>query len=228
MKLVTRMIAFLSFLIMVQNVEAAGNSVYMDQIGDGTTINITQTGNSNSIGSANAKATFNGNNNTVTIDQIGNGNITNTVINGTGVTVAKTITGNSNTTELNCGANGGSCSGSTITNTITGNGNSLTQNHDGLTNSTVTINSDNNTVNVTNTSTAIAGSKTNIDISGGNGNQVDITQSGAAGTAGHDTDLTIIGATNTVDIRQGGNVDSKVVTSITGSGNSVIIKSNHN
>ena len=228
MNLLTRMMAFLSFFVMVQNVNAAGNSVYVDQIGDGSTINITQTGNSNSLGSANSKATFNGNNNTINIEQIGNSNVTNTVINGTGVFITKIITGNSNTTELNCGANGGSCSGSTITNTVTGNGNTLIQNHDGLTFSNININSDNNTVNLTNTSTAIAGAKTTVDISGGNGNTVDITQSGTAGIAGHETDLTIVGATNTVDIRQGGTVDSKVVTTVTGSGNNITIKSNHN
>ena len=132
-----------------------------------------------------------------------------------------------NTTELNCGANGGSCSGSTITNTVTGNGNTLIQNHDGLTFSNININSDNNTVNLTNTSTAIAGAKTTVDISGGNGNTVDITQSGTAGIAGHETDLTIVGATNTVDIRQGGTVDSKVVTTVTGSGNNIKIGRAH-
>ena len=97
MNLLTRMMAFLSFFVMVQNVNAAGNSVYVDQIGDGSTINITQTGNSNSLGSANSKATFNGNNNTINIEQIGNSNVTNTVINGTGVFITKIITGNSNT-----------------------------------------------------------------------------------------------------------------------------------
>ena len=77
MKLITRMMALLSFLVMVQYANAAGNSVYVDQIGDGSTINITQSGNSNAVGNATTKATFNGNNNTVTVDQIGNSNVAN-------------------------------------------------------------------------------------------------------------------------------------------------------
>ena len=79
MKLLARMIAFLSFLIMVQYANAASNSVYVDQIGDGTNISITQTGSGNQIGSSNNKATFNGSNNTITIQQIGNSNITNQI-----------------------------------------------------------------------------------------------------------------------------------------------------
>ena len=63
MKLLTRMMLILSFFVMVQNVYAAGNNVYVDQIGDGSTINITQTGNSNAVGNATVKATFNGQNN---------------------------------------------------------------------------------------------------------------------------------------------------------------------
>ena len=33
MKILTRMIAFLSFLVMIQYAHAAGNSIYIDQIG---------------------------------------------------------------------------------------------------------------------------------------------------------------------------------------------------
>jgi hypothetical protein len=91
----------------------------------------------------------------------------------------------------------------------------------------VTINSDSNTVTINNTSTAISGAKSTVDISGGNGNNVDIAQTGVAGTLGHDVDLAIVGATNNTTVKQGGLVDSKVVGTITGSGNTVTIKSNH-
>jgi hypothetical protein len=227
MKLLTRMMAFLSFLVMVQYANAAGNSVYVDQIGDGSTINITQTGNSNAVGNATNKATFNGGNNLVTVEQIGNTNIANINIQGAGNTISSQVTGDSNSVEISCGAGSGGCSGSTITNTITGDGNAVTQNHDGTTISTVSITSDNNTVNINNTSTAAAGAKSAVDISGGGGNEVAITQAGAAGVNGHDASVTIIGATNTVDVKQGGSVDSKVVSSINGSGNTLTIKSNH-
>ena len=83
-------------------------------------------------------------------------------------------------------------------------------------------------VNITSTSTAVAGTKNTVDISGGGGNIVDVVQSGTAATAGHEVDLTINGALNTIDFRQGGAVDSKIVTTITGSSNAVTVKSNHN
>jgi hypothetical protein len=221
------MMALLSFLVMVQYANAASNSVYVDQIGDGSTISITQTGLSNAVGNATTKATFNGQNNLVTIDQIGNSNVTNINVQGDGVTVNSNVTGDNNTVGIACGA-GGSCTGSTITNTITGDGNTVTQNGEGLTLSTVTINTNNNTVNIQNDSTAVAGAKSTVLIDGGGGNDVAITQTGVAATNGHDASVNILGATNTVDIKQGGNVDSKVVTSITGSGNSLTVKSNHN
>jgi hypothetical protein len=226
MSFITRMIAFLSFFVMVQYANAAGNSVYVDQIGDGTNINITQTGNSNAVGNATNKATFNGQNNTVTIDQIGNSNVANVTVDGDGVTINSLVTGDNNTIGIACGA-GGTCSGSSIQNTITGDNNTVTQNGDGFTLSTVTINTDNNTVNIQNDSSAVAGAKSTVLIDGGGGNDVAITQTGVAGTNGHEASVNIYGATNTVDIKQGGVVDSKVITSITGSGNTLTVKSNH-
>jgi len=223
MKLITRMMALLSFLVMVQYANAAGNNVYVDQIGDGTTINITQTGNSNAVGNATNKAIFNGGNNTVTIDQIGNSNVTNVNVQGSGVTISSLVTGNSNDVAITCDA----CTASSIINTITGDGNAVTQTGIGLTLSTVTINTDNNTVNIQNDSSAVAGAKSTVLIDGGGGNSVAIVQTGVAGPNGHETDVNILGATNTVDVKQGGGVDSKVITTITGSGNSVWVKSNH-
>ena len=226
MKLLTRMMALLSFFVMVQNVYAAGNNVYVDQIGDGSTINITQTGNSNAVGNATVKATFNGQNNIVTVDQIGNNNVANVSVAGDGVTVYSLVTGDNNTVGISCGA-GGSCTGSSITNTITGDNNTVNQTGEGLTLSSVTINTDNNTVNIQNDSSSVAGAKSTVLIDGGGGNDVAIKQTGVAGLNGHDANVSILGATNTVDIKQGGGVDSKVITSINGSGNTLNIKSNH-
>jgi hypothetical protein len=226
MKLFARMMAFISFLAMFQYANAAGNSVYVEQIGSGSTINFTQTGTNNEIGNATTAAIVNGNNNSVTVEQIGNSNIARVNVDGTGATISSTVTGDNNTVDISCGS-GGTCGASQITNTITGDGNSVTQSSDGLTISTVSITSDNNTVSITNTSTAVSGAKSNVDISSGGGNTVGIIQAGAAGANGHDADVTIVGATNTVDIRQGGSVDSKVVSTITGSGNNLTIKSNH-
>jgi len=215
----------LSFLVMVGNVSAQPNSVYVEQIGSGSTINFTQTGTGNAIGNSAAKAVVNGNNNTVTVEQIGNANVAALNAVGSNMNISSITNGNGNSVAIDCGSSG-DCTGSTITNTITGNGNSLTTNSNNLIDSTVTINSDNNTVTIDNTSTAVSGTKSKIDISGGNGNTVALTQAGAAGTNGHDAEINISGATNNVLVKQGGNNDSIVNATITGSGNTLSIKSN--
>jgi hypothetical protein len=205
---------------------AQQNNVYVDQIGAGSTINFTQTGSGNAIGNATTKAIINGGNVLVTMSQIGNTNVNVLNVQGDGVTISSTVTGDNNNTTILCGTSG-DCSNSNITNTITGDGNILEQNSDTPTISTVNITSDNNTVIINNTTTSVSPSKSNVDISVGGANQVDILQAGAAGANGHDASIVIVGAANNVDIRQGGSFDSKVVSTITGSGNAITIKSNH-
>ena len=224
MKLLARMIAFLSFLIMGQCAYAQGNKIYVDQIGDGSNITLTQTGANNNIGSLANRSSFNGNNNTVTVSQIGNQN--NQLINvvGDGVTLNSTITGNTNQVDIDCTT----CTASSITSTVTGSSNLVTITNDGLNNTALTIESDNNTVTLTNNSSNVTGVNNVINISGGNGNQVALNQTGVAGTLGHKVDLAVTGALNNVQIGQGGSVDSVVNSTINGSSNTLIIKSNHN
>ena len=223
MKLLTRMIAFLSFFVMIQYAYAAGNSIYIDQIGDGSNITLTQTGNNNGIGTLTNRSSFNGTNNTVTVSQIGNQN--NQLINvvGDGVTLNSTISGNTNQVDINCT----SCTASSITSSVTGSSNLVTITNENLANTALTIDSDNNTVTMTNNTSSIAGVNNTINISGGNGNQLTIDQTGVAGTLGHKIDLAVTGALNNVQIGQGGSVDSVVNSTITGSSNTLIIKSNH-
>lgn len=224
MKLLTRMAMLLSLFVMVQNANAASNQVLVDQIGDSSTFNFTQTGSGNSIGDAVNRATFTGNSNLVTIDQIGNMNTLAISVSGNGNSITQQFTGNSNDSALTCVF----CNTTFITDTITGNGNIINRTFDttGGT-STINVNSDNNTVTINNDSTAVAGSTSTVDISGGGGNTVQVRQTGAASTLGHDAHLTIVGATNTVNIDQGGVVDSRVRATITGSGNSMHINSNY-
>jgi hypothetical protein len=226
MKFLSRMIILFSFLVMSQYAKAS-NSVYIDQIGSGSTIVLTQTGTANKIGDTTKAATINGDNNTITIDQIGDGNELRLDVGGTGATVTSAVTGNNNLVDISCGAGTGTCSTSAITNTITGDGNTLLQKSDNLIDSTVTIDSNNNQVDIENTSTAILGAKTLIDISAGDSNVVIVKQTGVAAINGHDITMTVVGATNNIDIKQGGTVDSKIITNITGSANNLSIKSNH-
>lgn len=224
MEFLTRLAVFLSFLVMANIAYAAGNSVYIDQIGDTSTISITQTGNSNAIGGANTRAVINGNSNLITIDQIGNSNTLSMQVEGDGNEVTQTITGDVNSLSLLCAT----CSMVTITDTIQGSGNEISRIIDSSSGtSTVDIQSDNNTVSIQNDSSAIAGASSNVSISGGNGNSVTLNQTGAAGVNGHNAILSIIGASNTAVIEQGGNVDSYVDATISGSGNSLNINSNY-
>ena len=213
----------LSFFVMVQYANAASNIVIIDQIGSSSTINLTQTGLGNSIGDSTNHATINGNSNAITIDQIGNNNTAAVSVEGDNNTLSHSFTGNFNQLSLLCVT----CSSITMTDTIYGNSNIINRNFDTSGSiSTINVQSDNNEVTNNNDTYAIAGAKSSVDISGGNGNKVLLKQSGAAGTNGHDASLTIVGATNDVTIEQGGGVDSKVTATITGSGNTMHINSN--
>jgi hypothetical protein len=224
MKLLTRLATILSFFVMVQYANAASNIVIVDQIGNSSTISFTQTGQGNSIGDSTNHAVINGNSNAITIDQIGNSNIAAVSVDGDNNTLSHTFTGNYNQLSLLCVT----CSSVTMTDVIYGTINIITRNFDtAASTSTINIQSDNNTVTINNDTTAISGAQSTVDISGGNGNTVLINQTGAAGTNGHDATLTIVGATNTVNIDQGGNVDSSVTATITGSGNTMSINSNY-
>ena len=224
MKLLTRLATVLSLFVMVQNVNAASNEVLVDQIGNSSTFNFTQTGSGNNIGDTTNHATFTGNSNLVTIDQIGNMNSAAVSVSGNGNILTHSFTGNSNQFMLNCTF----CNTTTITDTVVGNGNILSRTFDTTGGTSITnINSDNNTVTIDNDSTAVAGSSSNVDISGGGGNTVQVRQTGAASSLGHEAQLTIVGATNTVNIDQGGVVDSRVRATITGSGNTMSINSNY-
>ena len=224
MKTLTRMIAFLSFFVMIQYANAAGNSIYIDQIGDGSNITMTQTGTNNGIGTQSVRSSFNGTNLTVTVSQIGSQNNQLINVTGDGVTLNSTIDGSTNQVDISCTL----CTASTITSAVTGSSNLVTISNDGLANTALTIDSDNNTVTLTNNSSSIGGVNNVINISGGNGNQVTLDQTGVAGTLGHKVDLAVTGALNNVQIGQGGAVDSLVNSTITGSSNTLIIKSNHN
>jgi len=223
MKLLARIVAFMTFLVMFQYANADNNSIYIDQIGDGAVIGITQSGSENGLGTPANRSSFSGTNNTVTVDQIGNQN--NQLINmtGDGFTLLSTITGNTNQVDISCI----SCTASNFTSTVTGSGNLVTITNENLNNTALTIESDNNTVNLTNNTSSVAGVNNVLHISGGNGNQLTLDQTGVASLLGHKVDLSVVGALNNVIIGQGGSVDSKVNSTITGSSNTVTIKSNH-
>jgi hypothetical protein len=104
------------------------NELYLDQIGDSATINITQDGQDNRIGTQLNPVIIYGDAVTATINQTGSNNELDMTVNGSAASVTVNTTGNTNVQSITCGtANAAGCSGATITTTIQGDNNNVTQ-----------------------------------------------------------------------------------------------------
>lgn len=154
------------------------NEVYVEQVGSGSTVNILQEGSDNRIGTSLSPAYIGSGSNTVNIDQIGSNNTLDMVVNGASTNVTVSTTGSNNTQEIQCGTTGSAgCGGSAITQTITGDNNTVRQllgagaNHT----STIAVTGDTNTV--THTSTATGTTVADITVTG-NTNTIAVNQSG--------------------------------------------------
>ena len=173
---------------------AFANDVYIEQIGDNSTVSITQTGAGNMVngnvggtGNFDDPALIKGDLNNVTISQIGAQNtlsmIINNETNGGGATVVVSALGSGNNQSIGCGtALSSSCNASVIRSEITGNNNNTVQTlSGGVVKSTIAINGNYN--NVTHTASGAGLHSGEITVSGsGNSttaNAVTLTQSGA-------------------------------------------------
>jgi hypothetical protein len=173
---------------------ALANDVYVDQIGDNSTVSITQTGAGNTVngnvggnGNVDDAAIIRGDFNNVTISQIGASNTLSLIINnetsGTGSTVVVSADGSNNNQTIGCGtALSSSCNASVIRSEITGNSNNTVQTlSGGVVQSKIAINGDYN--NVTHIASGVGLHNGEITVSG-SGNStvasaVNLTQSGA-------------------------------------------------
>ena len=172
---------------------ARANDVYVDQIGDNTSVSITQTGAGNTVngnvggnGNVDDAAIIRGDLNNVTISQIGASNtpsmIVNNESNGTGSTIVVSADGSNNNQTIGCGtALSSSCNASIIRSEITGNSNNTIQTlSGGVVQSKININGDYN--NVTHTASGVGLHNGEITVSGSGTNQlanaVTLTQSG--------------------------------------------------
>ena len=177
------------------------NNVYVEQVGDGATIIVTQDGTSNRVGDEFAPAIIKGDANVVTIDQIGSSNTLDMIVNGAAITATVTTNGSYNTQMINCGTvNSATCGSSFIKQEVTGDYNTVTQ-------------------------TLIASATQHSEIMiAGDYNTVSHTTSG---NAGHSGIITVTGgvalAGNTVNLTQGGtNAQQSTITS-TGNGNTITV-----
>jgi len=173
---------------------AWANDVYVEQIGDNSSVSITQTGAGNMVngniggtGNVDDMALIKGDLNDVTVNQIGAGNILSIVLNnesnGTGATVVVSADGSNNTQEISCGtALSSSCNASVIRSEITGNNNNTVQTlSGGAVQSKIAINGNWN--NVTHTASGVGQHSGEITVSGSGtsnlANAVTLIQSGA-------------------------------------------------
>jgi hypothetical protein len=202
---------------------AIANDVYIEQAGDTSTFNITQSGTGgNRVGSAGTPSTFSGNNQTIDIVQAGQGNQADLSVSGGSTTINYSATGDLN--ELKVEIDGGT--GNTFNIAKTGDSNRVTVcgtnnvGTSGQTGSTagctagVAVNDTTNTINVNgdsnkvNLALASADAVNTINIghnsqgvagSASSGNIVNVTQSSSGIPT---TNITVNGDTNTINVRQ--------------------------
>lgn len=168
----------LAFVMAMLGTFSFANDIYIEQIGDNTTINITQDGTANRIGNLESPTFFGGGSNIVNIQQIGSSNQLDAIVNGATTETVVTTIGNGNIQHITCGTlMNSSCSGSFIKQQVTGDDNTITQalgggaNHD----SQILVTGDSNTITHTSSATGITTMGLTVV---GDSNNIGITQSG--------------------------------------------------
>jgi hypothetical protein len=174
------------------------NEVYIDQVGDSSTVNIVQDGTGNKVGDSAIPAFIGGGSNVVDIQQIGIGNELAMVVNGAATEVVVDTTGSNNIQTISCDTtSSASCSSSTIKQVVVGDSNIINQDLGTGANHYSEINVTGSTNTITHTSTNTGASTVNV---------------------------TAIGDTNTIGVTQSG-ITAKTVT-VNSTGNSNIISIN--
>ena len=197
--------------------QSTDNKVHIDQVGSSNTVTLTQAGSGNTIGNGTADyATITGDSNSVTMTQTGDNNKAQYKITGSTNTYTSAVTGNGNDILVTCGTSAGACTGVTIDQDITGDNNKLVETIAGnAINSKTKIVGNLNDLEYNLTS---SNGKLDVDISG-DSNVMRHTQSGAAGVAGHDLKVVLLGSLNQVTTTQTGTIDTTVDIKINGSSN---------
>jgi hypothetical protein len=202
--------------------QSTTNSIYIEQVGDGSIIDLTQKGQGNKIGTEQNRIMLEGNNQTVTVTQEGNNNsIQGAIVQADNINTDVTITGDSNTLTYDQG-DSASVATSTQTLTVTGDSNELTFNQGTAASATgatqtIEITGDTNTL----TSTINADDVVNTKTIAGDNNTITTVQEG---TAGKNIEMLLTGNTNTVEIKQSSttNVDTLKINS-TSNGSTITI-----
>ncbi len=216
MKIIKKFLVMFTLLIpAIAYGQSTQNSIYIEQIGDGSTITIDQTGNTNTIGDIVLDIPFDldGASQTITINQNGNTNSLDGTITGSNITASIDTVGNANDLDFNVGAT--AAGGSTLDFDVTGDNNDVDFTQGSISSATnadvtVGITGDFNTFN----STIETDDVTNTFAVTGDSNNMTIVQNGQSGK---NIDMALTGSTNNVTINQKStlNVDSINLTSTT-------------
>jgi trimeric autotransporter adhesin len=246
-------LAMLCFVMLsfVTTAFAADNSIYIDQSGSNATVSIIQNGAGNIVEgvqgtgtSSTTPATIYGNNNQVTVNQVGSGDtlsfgIRTSVVNGVtgGNSYTYNITGNNSQAVIDSNNDGTGTSGSnSVTINQTGNTENTNVNVLGTQNSVTATTTGGNGDTIVSTINGNSNSQS-INISGGDSNSLTINQgiggsalpSGSTATVSGNgsATVTIVGASNTVGITQtSAGYSNTAVVSLDGSGNTASITQN--
>ena len=212
---------------------AADNSIYVDQSGDNSTIDITQTGAGNVIRGIQGVGTGNttpakmyGNNSSIDIQQIGSTNTLNLGVNVStaagrayGIDLTYYVTGNNGTATINSNNAGAGTSGSNFIDVRqTGNSAGINLNMLGSKNDFTAVTSGGASNSITATINADE-TVSNISMTGGGGNSLTQSLSSNKGQI----NLTTVGASNTISLTQTGVAGTNghaLTYTLTGSNNS--------
>jgi len=212
---------------------AADNSIYIDQSGDNSTIDVTQTGAGNVIRGIQGVGTGNttpakmyGNNSTIDIQQIGSTNTLNLGVNVStatgrayGIDLTYYVTGNNATATINSNNDGAGTSGSNFIDVRqTGNSASINLNMLGSKNDFTAVTSGGASNSITATINADQ-TVSNISMTGGGANSLTQSLSSNKGQI----NLTTVGASNTISLTQSGVAGTNghaLTYTLTGSNNS--------
>lgn len=209
---------------------AADNKIYIDQIGDNSTITMTQDGAGNTVKgpgvASDDNARIYGNGTTVLVEQIGSGNLLKLALNagnlGSNNSLTYTMQGSNSTANISCDASGGkSCDNNTISIVQGASGNTA----DGST-ANVTINGSQNTLNATQSggvnqkvAATIVGSNTSttVNMTGGAGNEFTYNAGATTAVTAATNTITTNGTGNKVTLTQDGGAGNGHSTTIDGS-----------
>ena len=226
MKQLVKLLLALSLMATTPVFAQSQNTVYIDQIGSSSTIDVTQTGANNVMGNETTGTVFHGNSQMVTITQIGSNNNSVFNIQGNGTQLTSNVTGSFNTVNASCGAAPTTaCTDTVITANVTGNTNTVNITAGAKSLATADVTGDNNTIGITSSTTNLLGARARVTTTGGNGNAITVSQTGTAGLNGFDATVDITGGSNTIGVTQSGTVDSTVNIKSVGSNNSITVRS---